>query len=131
MTTKRAIYKELAILVQAFHNCFAGDYSEWSGIHEERIQKLMSDTAPRGSGLDNGTFIDVEKSTGNKLVLTTSYHHMNDNGMYDGWTDHSIIVTPSLTSDFDLRITGSNRNDIKEYLYEIFSAWLRKEINIV
>jgi hypothetical protein len=58
------------------------------------------------------------------LVIVTSYHHMNDAGMYDGWTDHKVIVTPSLVHGFVLRITGRNRNDIKEYIADLFQQSL-------
>jgi hypothetical protein len=49
---------------------------------------------------------------------------MNDVGYYDGWTEHTVTVTGSLTSGYKMTISGRDRNDIKEYLYETFSAWL-------
>lgn len=49
--------------------------------------------------------------------------------MYDGWTDHTVIVTPSLRSGFDIRITGRDRNQTKEYLYEVFDSALREVID--
>lgn len=55
---------------------------------------------------------------------TSAYHFMNDAGMYDGWEDYKLIVTPSLTGDFDMRITGKNKGDIKEYLYDAFRSAL-------
>jgi len=54
---------------------------------------------------------------------------MNENGYYDGWTDHVIHVTPSLTQGFSLRITGTNRNGIKDYLVDIYGTWLDEEVN--
>ena len=46
---------------------------------------------------------------------------MTEHGYYDGWTEHDVIVTPSLRSPgFSLRITGRNRRDIKEYIADAF-----------
>jgi len=53
---------------------------------------------------------------------------MNESGAYDGWTEHKLIVSPSLLFDLDLRITGRDRNGIKEYLHDVFSAALQTEI---
>jgi hypothetical protein len=53
---------------------------------------------------------------------------MNENGFWDGYTDHTIIVKPSLQFDFTLRITGPNRNDVKEYLAQTFDYALRKDV---
>ena len=83
---------------------------------------------PSGSGIDSGTKLDFDRSKPNRLVFTAPYHHMNDDGMYDGWTDHDIIVTPDLGFGFDLRITGRDRNQIKDYLGDTFAEALRQDI---
>ena len=54
--------------------------------------------------------------------------YMNDGGMYDGWTDHSVIVTPDLASGFDLKVTGQDRNDIKDFIGEMFAELLNRDI---
>jgi hypothetical protein len=53
---------------------------------------------------------------------------MNDVGMYDGWNDYVITLKPSLVFDFELKIKGVNRNDIKNYMYEYFQDVLSQEI---
>jgi hypothetical protein len=90
---------------------------------EERLARLM-ETAPSGSGFDAGTQIDEDRS--DVLRFATSYHHMNDGGMYDGWTEHVIRVKPSLAWGFDLTVSGPNRNDIKDYIADVFSQWLNE-----
>jgi hypothetical protein len=46
---------------------------------------------------------------------------MDENGYYDGWTNHKLIVKPELSeSGFDLHITGPDKNFVKDYLYDLF-----------
>ena len=120
MENSKPLYEALALNVQAFQNCIELNNVEWKGKHKARILKLVAECMPRGSGIDNGTKIDLERSIANKLVFYTSFHHMDENGFYDGWTDHEVIVTPSLTNRIELRITGRNRNEVKDYLHETF-----------
>jgi hypothetical protein len=44
---------------------------------------------------------------------------MDENGYYCGWTEHNIILTPNFGS-FDMRITGKDKNGIKDYLYQLW-----------
>jgi len=52
---------------------------------------------------------------------------MNEHGFYDGWTEHRITVKPSLAFGFELTISGRDRNEIKDYLSDVFYLWLREE----
>jgi hypothetical protein len=83
---------------------------------------------PHGSGFDNGTSLDVDASSDTKIVFTTAFHHMNEGGFYDGWTQHSIIVTPNLAIEFNLKVTGRNRNGIKDYIAECFQFQLCEDV---
>jgi hypothetical protein len=74
---------------------------------------------PRGSGFDAGSRFLPEDSTQSRLVFETAFHHMDDAGMYDGWTNHQIIVNPSFDG-FDIRVTGRDRNGIKDRIAECF-----------
>jgi hypothetical protein len=109
-------------------NCIASHNDEWREKHGERIADLL-DEMPSGSGIDCGTKIDLDASTAEKLVFDVAYHHMNDGGYYDGWTQHTVIVTPSLAFGFTLRITGRDRNGIKEYIAEMFSTVLNEDVS--
>jgi hypothetical protein len=95
---------------------------------KERIKEMV-DALPSGSGIDCGTTLERDDCKPGKLVLSLSYHHMAESGMYDGWTEHKVIVTPSFDG-IDMRITGPNRNDIKDYLYEVYHYALTQEISI-
>ena len=66
-----------------------------------------------------GRTIDIEKTTEQKLVFDTAFHHMNDHGYYVGWTEHRVTVRPSFYG-LDIKVSGWNRNDIKDYIAECF-----------
>lgn len=81
---------------------------------------------PSGSGIDNGTSFDFDKSKLNKLIFTFDYHHMNEHGYYDGWTSHKAYVTPDLNSETLIKISGRDRNMIKDYLWEVYNHALNQ-----
>lgn len=90
-----------------------GYNGQWVELIEDELKKL-----PHGSGIDSGVKFDWDRSTPEKLYFLLSFHHEYDS--YDRWTDHEIIITPSLQFGYRIKITGINRNDIKEYLYDTF-----------
>jgi len=111
--------KQIARSFNAYQTCKRTD-NDWADRHEEDIEQIVKDIFPSGSGFDSGTKFNFEASKDNRLVFTTSFPHMDENGGYDGWTDHEVIVTPSLALDFDIRVTGKNQNEIKDYIAETF-----------
>ena len=113
-------YSRIANLLVARNNCLSTK-NEFAISHEERLEQLVKDYLPRGSGFDSGTKFVWEESNRNKLVFATSFHHMDEDGYYDGWTEHKVIVTPDLLFGCNIKITGKNRNDIKEYMHACFS----------
>jgi len=123
-------YQQIASVLLARNNCSASGNTEWRHRHEDTIAATVKNHMPSGSGFDNGTVLD-ESSTPQRLVFTTSFHHMDDNGYYCGWSDHSVIVTPDLVFGFSLRVTGRNVRDIKDYIAEIFSDCLGRDIDDV
>lgn len=122
----QTIAEALASALQARINCEQSGNTEWQQRHGERIAELM-ETAPSGSGIDTGTTLDDEKANPEKLSFYLSYHHMNDGGMYDGWTEHTVTARASLVFGLDVRIGGRDRNDIKDYLGEVYQEWLASE----
>ena len=123
------LYARVASLLIAIDNCEKSNNNEWRDKHTTALNQLVKNFMPSGSGIDAGTKIDSESSKENRLVFTTAFHHMNEVGYYDGWTEHTIIVTPSLWHDFDMKITGKDRNQIKEYLHDVFDTALRTELD--
>lgn len=84
---------------------------------------------PSGSGFDSGVKLDREQSTVDRLVFNADFHHMSESGFYDGWTTHQVIIKPSLLWGFDMRITGRNRNEIKDYIYEVMESVLNEDVD--
>jgi len=121
-----SVYQHIAQLVLAIDNCKEKGNKIWEDNHTETIDSIVKKSLPCGGGFDCGTEFNFSESKPDRLVFTTSYHHMNENGMYSGWTEHKVIITPSLAFDFDIRITGKDRNDIKTYMVDIYDAALRE-----
>ena len=87
----------------------------------EPVLEHIQEQLPHGSGFNAGTIFDVEASKPDKLVFRTSFHHMNDGGFYDGWTEHVVTVVPAFNGNgFDIRVSGRNRNAIKDYIADQF-----------
>lgn len=101
----------------------------FSSVCEDRIDKLEK-MLPSGSGIDSGCKINREKSGEDKVIIEFDFHHMDDNGYYDGWTHHEIIIKPKLWNNFDFRITGRNKRMIEDYLNDVFDYALREEIEL-
>jgi hypothetical protein len=101
----------------------------------EELERVIKEHLPSGSGFDNGTTLDFSKSTPvidkfcriKKIVFSTSFHHMNEHGSYDGWTEHNVIITPDWHG-FHLRVTGKDKNGIKDYIADCFHNALMKEL---
>ena len=121
-------YKKIAQTYSAYLSSIKSNSTEWIEKHEEAIEKLVKEKFPHGSGFDQGTKFSFEESTREKLVFITAYHHMNEAGFYDGWTEHKVIVTPSLGSDYYMKVTGKDRNQVKDYIGDRFYHALDEEI---
>lgn len=85
------LYVQLARSVGALNNCIQSGNSEWEDKHTAKIESLVKSYMPSGSGFDTGTKICLNNCTAEKLVFTIDFHHMDDNGMYDGWKGISVI----------------------------------------
>jgi len=113
------VASKLASLVVAIGNCERTGNEEWAHRHAEAIGAI---DLPSGSGFDAGTSFDVDANValgGKRLRFDVSFHHMNEDGFYDGWTDHTVTVYP----EFDgvrVVVGGRDRNDIKGYIGEVF-----------
>lgn len=122
-----SVLSALVNAIVARDNCAKSANSEWLAKWESQIAQLM-ELLPHGSGFDSGTKLDESKTAPrSRVVFTTAFHHMNDGGYYDGWTQHSVTVKPSLLHGFTLSISGRNRNEIKDYIGEVFESVLSSD----
>ena len=122
----KTVASEIYSRLMAIESCKKSNNVEWLDKHTEKLIELEK-RLPSGSGIDCGTKIDTRDLKANQFKLTVSFHHMDENGFYDGWTDHVITVRPSF-GGLDLTISGKNKNDIKEYLLDTYYYALTEEI---
>ena len=115
MDSTRRYYSALAQAIQWYNDTT----EDFKGQAEDKIRALEKQL-PSGSGIDSGSHVNINKSTPQKIVIDTAFHHMDGNGYYDGWTEHKIIITPCLKYGYSIRITGRNKKQIKDYLYDLF-----------
>lgn len=130
---QQTVIKAIASRLAARMNCIRDQarqphLAEWIDKHRDAADELARDYLPSGSGFDSGTLIDWERSRPDRLVLLTGFHHMDENGMYSGWSQHTVTVRPSLVHDIDLRISGPDRDGIKEYIADAFDSALRATV---
>lgn len=119
----------IAQLIDARKRCETMGNTEWFSNHTSRLESIAKDILPSGSGVDNGTTIDLDRSTPDCLVLSTAFHHMDESGGYNGWTEHLIKIRPSLAFGFTVTIGGRNRHDIKDYLGDLFQHVLNSPVD--
>jgi len=124
----RIVYQEIARALNAIGNCKKDNNDSWGETWQRVIEDVVKNYLPSGSGIDSGTKFDFDRSNDNKLIFYFGFHFMNDGGFYDGWEKYTLYVRPSLKFDIDLKISGKNRRDIKEYLYETYQYSLTRDI---
>jgi len=106
---KRKIYEAIASHIDARINCNRVGNDEWFYRHGDMISTI-NDLLPSGSGFDSGSFVGLDDSTGESIVIRTSYHHMNGDGFYCCWSEHTLTVKASLihgiTVDIESDMSG-------------------------
>ena len=126
--TRKLAYS-LASLVSAIRNCQKSGNAEWKAKHTEKLNDLIREHMPSGSGFDNGTSLDHDRSGGERLTFNTAFHHMDENGSYNGWTEHAVTVRPHFIGSLQVKVSGQDKNGIKDYIAECFDAALSQEID--
>lgn len=126
---KTTVIREIAARLAAIINCDKSGNSGARANHMLVLRYIERELLPSGSGIDSGTQIDFDKSKPESVRLNTSFHHMDDGGTYDGWTEHTVTIRPSFVYGLDITISGRNRNDIKDYLAQTFDGALSAEID--
>lgn len=145
-TTKKTLYAALADLMQRQRNLAnrfldtapmldRDHFLNMKADVENELGRLVKEHMPSGSGFDAGTTLDTDLSDASvyrypaRLSFRTSFHHMDEHGGYDGWTEHFVHVTPDWKG-IVLVVTGRDRNQIKEYIAETFHQALMQEVEV-
>lgn len=125
------LYEQMARTMVAWKNCIQANNIEWKNNHAQTMVTLM-DLLPHGSGIDSSWNTDVEKCGDDRLEFYCAFHHMNEGGYYDGWTEFTVIVKPSLMFGCHVKITGPfprKYSDTRDYLHEIIEYALTRELS--
>lgn len=122
---KSTVLVELSREIERYSRCSKDErFASAASDARNRADRLVKNYLPSGSGIDSGTRIDWDATRPNRIVFVFGFHHMDESGCYDGWTEHSAIITPDLVFGFSIRITGRDRNQVKDYLHECFDCAL-------
>lgn len=107
----------------------SGDYA-WTSNEAEKIEDLIKNHFPHGSGFDGQTWLDIDKSKPEKLIFFTEFHHLTENGYYDGWSTMKALVRPSLRYGFGLKLTGIKRKYRfdRDYFEDVINLFLETEV---
>lgn len=113
-------YQELDSRITAVKNCRKTVNTLWEERHGDAIKQLI-DNLPHGSGIDTDWKLEVDDCSAAQIVFYASFHHMNENGMYDGWTDFTVRVKPEF-SGISVKVSGAfprKYSDVRDYLCEM------------
>lgn len=104
----------------ALDNCKRNHNGEWRVRWHERLNALVQ-LIPSGSGIDQTprTELGVEIEP-DAIRFDVGYHHMNSDGFYTGWTEHTVTIRPAFDG-INVRVSGPNRNDVKDYIHEVMN----------
>ncbi len=128
MTKPRGITvcQQLASAIGAHNRCVESKNGQWEDHWFEVITNIINNHLPNGSGFDSGCQIELEQQKHNKLIIHSSYHAMNEHGMYDGWYNFRVVIVPDFT-DFDFKVIGNfgkyayNKEYIEDTFYHCLS----------
>ncbi len=125
------LYQAIARTIEAIKNCETSGNTEWLLKHKARLNLFARNHLPSGAGFDSGTKIDLERTSlyEDRIILTTDFHHMDENGHYNGWTSHVVTVVADLSHNFTLRISGKNRNGWKDMAHDVFQIALSEMVS--
>lgn len=122
-----SLCQKIASTIAAIQNCERMGNQDWVTRHTDTLAELAK-LLPHGSGFDGKTEIDVACSNDSRIIIRTEYHHMDANGCYDGWTEHTLTVRAHLMFAFTVSVSGRNRNGIKDYIAETYEYILSTEV---
>jgi hypothetical protein len=82
---------------------------------------ILIEKLPHGSGIDCDWTLHAIDDHG--IMVSNSYHNMNDRGMYDGWSDFVAVFSrwPMKLADVIIEWSENDEDDasnLADYLFE-------------
>lgn len=111
----------LVAACEALRDCQATPNHPWTSRWASLLDSIEANLLPSGSGFDNGTKIDREATNARRISLTFDFHHMDENGFYDGWTSHNVTIYPTF-GHLEVIVSGRNKSQIRDYAAEVFAS---------
>jgi hypothetical protein len=121
------VYEKMASLL-AEYNKYIGE-NEQKRMLRRAIEEFVAEYMPKGGGWKDGTSIDLTESNDSEIVLRGTYYHVISYGNYGAPTEHKILIDASLSRGFKVKVTGRDKNDVKDELYERFVGALNTTLN--
>lgn len=91
------------------------------------LENLAREFLPKGPAMPNGTQVDLEDSSPNRIVLLTNHKHVGG-AQGTSWTHYRIVVEPSFLQGFSLAISGRDEGDVMEQIEEALRDALLVEV---
>ncbi len=127
-------------LIDKLANCFdrldywrghvdsPGSYGVRAGELVEEISSSIEGVGREyllsGSGFDAGVTVSLDQSSRERIVLLASYHHMDQEGYYCGWSSFKVIVLPAfLLPGFRVEISMISKSPEVSWM-DIQCDWL-------
>ena len=109
-----------------FYQKIARVASQKNWAKRKKELALLQELLPNGNGLLRQLDCEILlKSTEKRIVIGTTYWHETNTR-----TVHQVIIKPSFEGAINIRVTGKNVNNVKEYLHDIFREALMKEYEV-
>lgn len=124
---KDKIYKILATKLDAYHRCRESDNQVWENNHFDEIKEIEQK-------LPFDAVVIVQESDDNQLIILFSEY----DDCVHRIADYTLIVTPSLYSDFNLNfrldrkyqdVSSDYIENSKEYFAQVFNPTLKEVID--
>ena len=113
------LYSDIARAVNAYHMT---DNPEKKATQEKIIHELEVFLPVNEFFIERK--VDIQHSTGQRLVLLVRYKHQPEYKCHNSTTGHQVIITPCLMNGFNIRVTGLERRGAKEKIEHCFSNFI-------
>ena len=106
--------------VSAIKRCDDRDIKDWLYVWKATLGAAEY-AMPHGSGFDVYPKVDIEKTNERHIVISGSYHSMDEHGYYDGWRDYTIHAW----AEFGwIKVNCIGGGEHRDYIEEAFSIAL-------